>query len=151
MNLSFSDAGNGPEVLWAGMFTLVAVIGSVLLALWSQRRDFDRRETEMKSAFEAQEQSQWSSWRRHIAERCMALISRVAEGSLEFEHGPEYFRIMHETTNLTPCSTLTVTKAATSWESGSTLESLPCTGWMSAARIRSRICTTSPQAPAVRS
>lgn len=39
------------------MFTLVAVIGSVLLALWSQRREFNRREAEMKSAFEAQEQA----------------------------------------------------------------------------------------------
>jgi hypothetical protein len=100
MILDFGDSGNGPEVLWAGMFTLVAVVGSVLLALWSQRRDFNRREAEMRSAFKMQEQAQWSTWRRHMAERCMALISKVADLATDEVDGPTYFRILHETEEL---------------------------------------------------
>lgn len=102
MFLDFADSGNGPEVIWAGIFTLVAVIGSVLLALWSQRRDFNRREAEMKTAFEAQEHAQWSTWRRHMAERCMALISKVAALAIDGDtyDSSGYFQIMHETEEL---------------------------------------------------
>ena len=102
MNLDFADGGNGPEVLWAGMFTLVAVIGSVLLALWSQRRDFDKREKERKSALAAQEESDWSNWRRHIAERCMALVSRAANLSMGHHiHRADGFSISQEADELT--------------------------------------------------
>lgn len=80
MNFDFVDPGNGPEVLAAGVFTIVAVVGSVLLALWSQRRDFDRRELEMRSTYKAQEESEWATWRRHMAERAMGVITDARAG-----------------------------------------------------------------------
>lgn len=79
MGLDFTDTGNGPEVLWAGIFTLIAVFGSVLLSLWSQRRDFRRREDELKATFAAHEQSAWSDWRRQIAERALLLVSKSCD------------------------------------------------------------------------
>lgn len=97
MNLDFGAAGNGPEVLWAGMFTIAAVVGSVLLTLWSQRRDFDRREAEMKSAFDAQEATEWAAWRRHMAERGMGILTTVAQAGLEFHnHGKPYLETHQE-------------------------------------------------------
>lgn len=97
MTLDFGAPGNGPEVLWAGMFTIAAVVGSVLLALWSQRRDFDRRESEMKSAFEAQEATEWAGWRRHMAERGMGVLTKVAQAGLEFHnHGKPYLETHQE-------------------------------------------------------
>ncbi len=103
MGLDFSDAGNGPEVLWAGMFTLVAVIGSVLLSLWSQRRDFRRREDELRATFAAQEQAAWSDWRRRIAERAMLLVSKACDLMMmtdQDSQDTEVFRLHNEARDL---------------------------------------------------
>lgn len=97
MNFDFADPGNGPEMLTAGAFTIIAVVGSVLIALWSQRRDFDRREVEMKSAYKAQNDSEWATWRRHMAERAMGVITDAAQAGLAFhDSGRSYLEAHHE-------------------------------------------------------
>ncbi|MFK0042053.1 hypothetical protein ACIQTW_19640 [Paenarthrobacter sp. NPDC090517] len=99
MGLDFADAGNGPEVLWAGMFTVIAVVGSVLLSLWSQRRDFQRREEELKSTFAAQEQAAWAGWRRQIAERALLLVTKACDVVMMTDpdaQDTEAFRLFNE-------------------------------------------------------
>lgn len=93
LDLDLSMAGNGSEVLWAGAFTLVGIIGSVILALLVQRSDFRRRSEELTATVTAQALGEISTWRRGMAERGMAVISRTVVSAAKSHHGEPYHEI----------------------------------------------------------
>ncbi|ABM10504.1 hypothetical protein IG195_21455 (plasmid) [Arthrobacter sp. TES] len=92
--LDFSAPGNASEILWAGVLTLIAIVGSVLISIWIQRKDFDRREKEQTESFNqrqaevnatltAQAEADLQKWRRHMAERMIDLISQAASYAID--------------------------------------------------------------------
>lgn len=97
MNLTFTDPGNGPAIIWAGIFTIVAIVGSVLLSVLLQKRDFNKRENELKKTFAEQDGAQWAVWRRQMAERAAGVITKTTQAALEFhDHGRAYVETHQE-------------------------------------------------------
>lgn len=95
LGLTFANLGNGAEVLWAGAFTLVGIIASVLLALWVQRRDFRRRQRELQQTVYAQINGEESAWRRSLAERAIDGINMVARETMK-PHPRPFTELHHE-------------------------------------------------------
>jgi hypothetical protein len=95
LDLDLTTAGNGSEVLWAGAFTLAGILGSVALALLVQRSDFRKRSEELHATVRAQATIELNTWRREIAERAMAVISRTVVSTAKGNHGEPYHEIHH--------------------------------------------------------
>lgn len=72
----FWSPANGWDVLFGGAFAVLSAVIAVVLALWVQRRDFEKRTIEMNKSTEAAKSLARDQWRRHIIEESLELLTQ---------------------------------------------------------------------------